>query len=51
MIRFLRSAILFAFFIAKAATNAQSRRGSCQWLRETPASVVCLVSGSVKVAA
>jgi hypothetical protein len=51
MVRYLRAAILFAFFIARAATNAQSRRTSNTWLRETPASVVRLVSGSVRVAA
>jgi hypothetical protein len=44
MIRFLRAAILFAFFIARAATTAQSRRSSSPFLRETPASVGCLIS-------
>ena len=51
MVRLLRAAIVFAFFIARAATNAQSRRTSSAWLRDTPASIVCLISGSAKVTA
>jgi hypothetical protein len=51
MVRLLRAAILFAFFIARAATSAQSRRPSSPFLRETPASIVCLISGSAKVTA
>jgi hypothetical protein len=44
MLRFLRTAILFAFFIARAATNAQSRRSSSPFLRETPASIGCFIA-------
>jgi hypothetical protein len=44
MIRYLRAAIIFAFFIARAATTAQSRRSASPFMRETPACVGCLIS-------
>ena len=44
MLRLIRSAILFAFFIARAATNAQSRRSSGPSLREEPTYIAQVIA-------
>jgi hypothetical protein len=44
MLRLIRSAILFAFFIARAATNAQSRRSSAPSLREEPTYIAQVIA-------
>ncbi|HYS54406.1 MAG TPA: hypothetical protein VER58_11665 [Thermoanaerobaculia bacterium] len=44
MLRLIRSAILFAFFIARAATNAQSRRSNAPTLHAQPTYIAAVVS-------
>ena len=44
MLKLLRTVIVFAFFIARAATNAQSRRSSAPTLRSDPAGISLLVA-------
>jgi len=44
MLNLIRSALLFAFFIAKAATNAQSRRSSAVSLRAEPIYIAAVVA-------
>jgi hypothetical protein len=44
MLRLIRSAVLFAFFIARAATTAQSRRSSAPSLREEPTYIALVIA-------